>query len=105
MTKLTSKERGKKLVAKIVCTNHRRPKGATPVKHDYNPVLKWIQRFTGLRKLSASLVVNLLKRARYIVIFVLTGIMGTAQTQKEPLFFYINIIFSKLRPTFNCCAI
>jgi hypothetical protein len=104
MTRLTSKERGKKLVAKIVCTNHRRPKDATPVKHDCNPVLKWIQSFTGLRKLSASLMVNLLKRTGYIAIFVLTGIIRIAQTQKEPVLFYINI-FSKLKSTFNCCAI
>jgi len=34
MTGLTSRERGKKLVAKLVCTNHGRPKGTMPIKHD-----------------------------------------------------------------------
>jgi len=85
MTRLTSRERGKKLVAKIVCANHRRPKGTMPVKHDCNPLLKWVQRSTGLRELSASLVGNLLMRTGYVAIFVQTAIMRTAQTQKETL--------------------
>jgi hypothetical protein len=105
MTRLTSRERGKKLVVKIVCTNHRGPKGTTPVRHDCYPVLKWIQRLTGPRKLSASLVVNILMRTGYIAIFCNNwDHKHCSDTEGNPLF-YINMIFSKLKSTLNCCAI
>ena len=58
-----------------------------PVKHDCNPVLNWIQRSTGLRELSASLVASHLMRTGYIAIFVQTAIMRTDQEKKETLFF------------------
>jgi hypothetical protein len=38
--------------------------------------------------------------------FVISGLMKTVQTQKETLFFLIiNVIFAKLKLTFNCFAI
>ena len=45
-------------------------------------------------------------RTGYNVTFVITGLMKTAQTQKETLFFfYINVIFVKIKLTFDCFAI